>query len=43
MKKKVLTIALAATLLAGSALSVSAAGVKDVIIVDYYAGKYSDL
>ncbi len=43
MKKKVLTIALAATLLAGSALSVSAAGVKDVISVDYYAGKYSDL
>lgn len=33
MKKKVLTIALAATLLVGSAFSVSAAGVKDVLAV----------
>ena len=43
MKKKMLTFSLAAAMLAGSVFSVSAAGVKDVLSSDYYAGKYSDL
>lgn len=43
MKKKMLTISLAAAMLVGSVISVSAAGVKDVLNTDYYAGKYSDL
>lgn len=43
MKKKMLTFSLAAFMLAGSVFSVSAAGVKDVLSSDYYAGKYSDL
>lgn len=43
MKKKMLTVSLAAALLVGSVFSVSAAGVKDVLSTDYYAGKYKDL
>lgn len=43
MKKKLLTVSLAAALLAGSVFGVSAAGVKDVLSTDYYANKYSDL
>lgn len=38
-----LLMVLTAVLLAGSALQVSAAGVKDVFDAEYYAGRYSDL
>lgn len=43
MKKKFLTVSLAAALLAGSVFGVSAAGVKDLLSTDYYANKYNDL
>lgn len=42
-RKKFLAFSLAVALLAGSALSVSAAGVEDVFDANYYAGQYSDL
>ena len=42
-RKKFLAFSLAVALLAGSALSVSAAGVEDVFDASYYAGQYSDL
>lgn len=41
--KKFLAFSLAAALLVGSAMSVSAAGVKDVFDANVYAGKYADL
>ncbi len=41
--KKFLAFALATAMLAGGALSVSAAGVSDVFNGNYYAGKYADL
>lgn len=41
--KKFLAFSLAAALLVGGAMSVSAAGVQDVFDADAYAGKYADL
>lgn len=42
MKKKVIA-ALVATMMFGSALTVDAAGLKDIFDAEYYAGQYQDL